>query len=235
MFDVLYLIDLTKSIRYSFSVTVNFSLDGLFKLLNLSLLSAVIVLSYSLLSFLFKQFAEKYNFSEETQLKKYFDILLIAVFGACLIIAFIPPIFTGIYKFQLYVWAQRAVGIASLFTVSPLLLSIPFCYAFCFNNGEKNGIIIKDKKSLFALSKVNKIAFTNDEVLLDNGNVKEDAYGVILESYDAKIKETILLSSSNKEQTSSLRKELNITRSVSQLDNDGKEKEVLDFKNKDKN
>ncbi len=205
-------------------------------LVNMPSLSAVLTLIYSLLLFAFNYFQEKYGFCRENTLTKYVNVLQIAVFGILVILTFIMPIFTGVYKHELLNWAQKSTLILSIFTVSPLLLSLPFSYYFCVKNAEKNSVIIKDRNSLITLSKVNKVAFLNEEVLLEkDGEIKQNAYGAILEIYDAKISETILLSSSSKEQTSKLRKELSITRSVSLLDDSGKEAEILDFKNKDKN
>ena len=142
--------------------------------------------------------------------------------------AFIVPIFLGDYSNNLLVCAEKATAILLVFAVTPSLFYIPLSFALIYAQAVKNGTKIAGEETYKKLANVKKVAFLGQNVFLnDDGSLKENALGSVMELYDAKIEETVLLSKKSKEETSKLRKELSIIKSVSNLSDSQKNDEVI--------
>ena len=182
---------------------------------------------------LFKfDFVEKHGFDFNLKASAKLNVISGIVYGAvlfiCLFIVFIVPIFLGDYSNNLLVCAEKATAILLVFAVTPSLFYIPLSFALIYAQAVKNGTKIAGEETYKKLANVKKVAFLGQSVFLnDDGSLKENALGSVMELYDAKIEETVLLSKKSKEETSKLRKELSIIKSVSNLSDSQKNDEVI--------
>ena len=213
-------------------------------ILGSSLGGAVAMIVYVSITTLYELFkldiSEKYefNFNLEISAKinKVSAVILSAVFVVCLFIAFIIPIFLGNYEDNLLDCARRANEILLIFSLTPSIIYVPVSYALVYKQAIKNGVCLNGENVYLNIANVKKVTFLSQSVFVnESGELKENAHGSVLELYDANVLETVLLSSKTKESTSKLRKELSISASVSSLDENGKNNEVIALKNSLKN
>lgn len=204
---------------------------------------AIVMIFYNVTTILLElyklDFEEKYgynfNLNATAKLNKVNGVILGSVFVICLLIAFVLPAFLGEYSDNLYDCAKKANAVLLIFSITPSLCYLPLSYALTYKHALKNGVTLNGEEVYKNVAKVKKVAFLGQNVFTnDSGSVNEDALGCVLELYDAGVLETVLLSSKPKESTSKLRKELSITKSVSNLDDNGKISEVEALKNADK-
>ena len=213
-------------------------------ILQTTLGSAIVMIAYATITTLYELFkleiTKKYEFNFDltanAKINKINAVILSSVFGVCLVIAFILPIFLGNYSANLLECAKRANAILLVFAITPSIISVPLSYALVYKHALKNGVKINEETAYFNVANVKTVAFLGQKIFIDeNGELKESALGSVLELYDASVLETVLLSSKTKESTSQLRKELSISASVSSLDDAGKNNEVIALKNSAKN
>ncbi len=207
--------------------------------LGIPLGSAIFMTVKSAVGILYELFkfdaSEKFGFDFDLKVGKKIEkssrILLCAVFGACVVLAFIVPIFLGNYATNLLIYAKRATSILLIFSITPSLLYMPFSYFCVYRHALNKGVNVNNEEAYASLSNATSVAFLEQGVFFSDSSIlKDDAVGCVLELYDANILETTLLSSKTKESTAKLRKELAITKSVSNLSDVAKVEEVASIK-----
>ncbi len=211
-------------------------------ILGTSLGGAVVMIVYTTVTTLYELFkldiTEKYeldfnfNLKANSKINKINGIVLGSVFVVCLFIAFILPIILGNFSNNLLECAKRANAILLIFSLTPSIISVPLSYALVYKHALKYGVLVNGEDAYLNVANVKTVAFLGQNVFVtDSGELKENAYGSVLELYDANVLKTVLLSSKPKDSTSKLRKELSISASVSNLDENGKNNEVISLKN----
>lgn len=154
--------------------------------------------------------------------KYYTPVLLVLT----VLLIFVMPIFNDIYKVGLSIWAKRAVVILFFAKLDNLLLPLKLSLLFTKTRLEKEEISVEDNKILEEVSKVQTVIYSDKSVFLNNGSIIPESKGAVLETFDSGVKNQILLSQDNKEQTSAFRKEICLNKSVSGLSNESKIEEI---------
>ncbi len=94
---------------------------------------------------------------------------IVVIFALAL--AFIPPIFSGVYLEGLKVWGLRGIMLLCISCPCSLVISIPLTYFCGVGSAAKKGILVKDSASLEKLSKCKTIVFDKTGTLTE-GNLK---------------------------------------------------------------
>ena len=207
-------------------------------ILGMPLGSAVLMTAYSVANILFELYklnaSEKYDFNFDVKFSKTTNknsgIFYGIVLAVCLIVTFVSPLFFESYSDNLLNCAKNACAILMIFAITPSLFYLPICYFLTYKFALKHNVLINNEKAFENVARAKQVAFLGQNVFVQGDNLKENALGSVLELYDAGILDTVLLSSKQKDVTSKLRKELAIKSSVSNLDDQAKNNEILAMK-----
>ncbi|MBR3863492.1 MAG: hypothetical protein IKJ19_00025 [Clostridia bacterium] len=127
--------------------------------------------------------------------KKSEQIINASVFGVCLIIAFVFPLFSKQYSYlaMLPVWAYRAIIIASISGLSFYTFASEMNLLSALTRSRKCRLAFLNYEAIVKVANSNKIFVDYEGALLDEkGNLKEDAVGAIRELKDFKLKDISL-------------------------------------------
>lgn len=155
--------------------------------------------------------------------------IVIAFLAACLLIAFIPPIFSGSYAQALNRWAYRAVMVAMLGSFALLTGSHSFNIFSAVLACKQNGVVPCDYQSAHKVAQA-KQCFIDENVIYSNGIAKEDANGAVRELKDCPVM-PVLVSSLSDDECAECCKQLKIPEYYPEKDNSGKEKVFSDALN----
>lgn len=155
--------------------------------------------------------------------------IVIGFLAACLLVAFIPPIFSGSYAQALNEWAYRAVMIAMLGSFALLTGSHSYNIFSAVLACKKNGVVPCDYQAAHKVSQA-KQCFIDENVLYFDGAAKEDAHGAIRELKDCPVM-PVLVSGLIDEECAERCKQLKIPEYYPEKDCSGKEKVYSDALN----
>ncbi len=157
--------------------------------------------------------AAKTNSPIAKTFKKHEQIINACVFGVCLIVAFVFPLFSQRYSYSamLPVWAYRAIIIASISGLSFYTFASEMNLLSALTRSRKCRLAFANYEAIVKVASVNKIFVDYEGALLDdNGILKEDATGAIRELKDYNLKDIALVCSVEESVADKLCKQLKI-------------------------
>ena len=95
----------------------------------------------------------------ETFITRFARIYTPVVVVAALLLAFLPPIFSGDFLSSLTVWGYRALMFLVVSCPCALVISVPLTFFGGLGGASRRGILIKGANFIDALSKVNTVVF----------------------------------------------------------------------------
>ncbi len=131
-----------------------------------------------------------------SKMQKNAQLINICVLALCLLIAFIPPIFSEVYKNGLIKWAYAAVIIATVSGLSYYIFSSEINLFSVISRGRRCKIGFGGYNSILKIAKGKKVFIDYENALCDqSGKLKADAIGAIRELRSAKVKDISLVCS----------------------------------------
>lgn len=162
--------------------------------------------------------------ASDKKIKKIVCVYTLAVFIAITFYAFISPAFSESYKTALKNSGTLAVLLAAAAFPFSFSAIRAICLAFALKSVRGAGIKIS-AKTFCDLAKTKSVLIDANAAEIDGESLKH-LDGAVLELYDSGVENVELLSSGDKTHASELRKALNMRRSASMLNDEGKIEEI---------
>ena len=157
------------------------------------------------------------------KIEKHSQLINICVLAFCLLITFIPPLFTQNYSNALAKWAYKAVIIATVSGLGFYTFATQINMLSALIRGRKCKLGFAGYRSLLSLSKADKIFLDYENALLDaNKNLQEDCVGAVRELKDAKLKDIAIVCSLSDDHAEDICKQLKVKQYYSRTSEEDK-------------
>ncbi len=146
-----------------------------------------------------------------SKMQKNAQLINICVLALCLLISFIPPIFSEVYKNGLIKWAYAAVIIATVSGLSYYIFASEINLFSAISRGRRCKLGFGGYNSILKIAKGKKVFIDHENALCDkNGELKADALGALRELKAEKVKDISLVCSLSDEKAEEVCKFLKI-------------------------
>ena len=142
---------------------------------------------------------------------KWEQVINASVFGICLVIAFILPLFSSGYSYasMLRVWAYRSLIIASICGLSFYTFASEINLLSVLIRSRKCKLGFANYEAIAKTAAAKKIFIDFEGALLDeDSNIKEDSYGVVKELKAYKLKDISLACNISEDEVDEVCKDL---------------------------
>ena len=145
------------------------------------------------------------------KIQKNSQLITLIVLGACLLIAFLPPIFYSSYKSALTEWAYKAVILAAISGMGFYIFASEINLLSALARARRCKLGFAGYESIEKLANANNLFIDHECALLDeNGEIKEDTYGAVRETKDSGVAQISLACNLSDDSAVELCKQLKI-------------------------